>query len=161
MHFKSYDKMPAPQTPLDNCVAHNGSLVPIPGREVMVQEWYQGGISVFDWTDASKPFEIAYYDRGPLDPERTVGAGSWSVYGYYWLRFSSSVSRASKLAWSEAFVAASRRSCSLVDVAMSIERFRSDFICSATTSKWRRVLTPSAAISFSTATNCWSTRSNR
>jgi hypothetical protein len=68
MTFKSYYKMPAAQTSTENCVAHNGSLIPIPGREVMVQGWYQGGISVFDWTDIAHPKEIAYFDRGPLDP---------------------------------------------------------------------------------------------
>ena len=67
MTFKSYYKMPAPQTPHENCVAHNGSLIPIPGRDVMVQGWYQGGISVFDWTDAAHPKEIAFFDRGPID----------------------------------------------------------------------------------------------
>jgi hypothetical protein len=93
MQFKSYYKMPAPQTSLENCVAHNGSLIPIPGREVMVQGWYQGGISVFDWTDVAKPVEIAYYDRGPLDPERMVSAGSWSVYWYNGLIVSSEIAR--------------------------------------------------------------------
>jgi hypothetical protein len=78
MQFKSYYKMPAAQTAQENCVAHNGSLIPIPGREVMVQGWYQGGISVFDWTDPAKPFEIAFHDRGPLDSARLVSAGSWS-----------------------------------------------------------------------------------
>ena len=72
MVFKSYYKMPATQTPFENCVAHNGSLIPIPGREVMVQGWYQGGISVFDWTDVSNPKEIAYFDRGPLDSTRLI-----------------------------------------------------------------------------------------
>ena len=67
--FKSYYKMPAPQTSFENCVAHNGSLIPIPGREVMVQGWYQGGISVFDWTDVAHPKEIAFFDRGPVDAD--------------------------------------------------------------------------------------------
>ena len=93
MHFKSYYKIPAPQTSFENCVAHNGSLIPIPGREVMVQGWYQGGISVFDWTDASKPVEIAYFDRGPLDSTRLVSAGSWSVYWYNGLIVSSEIAR--------------------------------------------------------------------
>jgi hypothetical protein len=93
MHFKSYYKMPAPQTSLENCVAHNGSLIPIPGREVMVQGWYQGGISVFDWTDISKPKEIAFFDRGPLDGTRMVGAGSWSVYWYNGVLVSSEIAR--------------------------------------------------------------------
>ena len=69
MMFHSYYKMPAAQTSLENCVAHNGSLIPIPGRDVMVQAWYQGGISVFDWTDAAHPKEIAFFDRGPVDAD--------------------------------------------------------------------------------------------
>jgi hypothetical protein len=93
MNFKSYYKMPAPQTTLENCVAHNGSLIPIPGREVMVQGWYQGGISVFDWTDVSKPTEIAYFDRGPVDPTRMISGGSWSVYWYNGLIVSSEIAR--------------------------------------------------------------------
>ena len=80
--FKSYYKMPAPQTSFENCVAHNGSLIPIPGRDVMVQAWYQGGISVFDWTDAAHPKEIAFFDRGPVDSTRMQMGGSWSVYWY-------------------------------------------------------------------------------
>jgi hypothetical protein len=91
--FKSYYKLPAPQTSLENCVAHNGSLIPIPGREIMVQGWYQGGISVFDWTDVSKPKEIAFFDRGPLDATRLVSAGSWSVYWYNGLIVSSEIAR--------------------------------------------------------------------
>jgi len=93
MQFKSYYKLPAPQTSFENCVAHNGSLIPIPGREVMVQGWYQGGISVFDWTDASKPQEIAFFDRGPLDSTRLITAGSWSVYWYNGLIVSSEIQR--------------------------------------------------------------------
>ena len=69
MHFQGYYKMPAPQTSQENCVAHNGSLIPIPGRDVMVQAWYQGGISVFDWTDAAHAKEIAFFDRGPVDAD--------------------------------------------------------------------------------------------
>ncbi|MEO5896508.1 MAG: hypothetical protein ABIS06_12465, partial [Vicinamibacterales bacterium] len=84
---------PAPQTSLENCVAHNGSLIPIPGREVMIQAWYQGGISMFDWTDAAKPKEIAYYDRGPVDPTRMISGGSWSVYWYNGLIVSSEIAR--------------------------------------------------------------------
>ena len=93
MNFKSYYKIPAAQTSFENCVAHNGSLIPIPGREVMVQGWYQGGISVFDWTDPSKPQEIAYFDRGPLDGTRLITAGSWSVYWYNGLIVSSEIQR--------------------------------------------------------------------
>ncbi len=71
MQFQSYYKMPAPQTPQENCVAHNGSLIPIPGRDVMVQAWYQGGISVFDWTDAAEPEgdRLLRPRPGRLDPD--------------------------------------------------------------------------------------------
>ena len=93
MMFKSYYKLPAPQTSFENCVAHNGSLIPIPGREVMVQGWYQGGISVFDWTDVAKPKEIAFFDRGPVDATRMVIGGSWSVYWYNGLIVSSEIAR--------------------------------------------------------------------
>jgi hypothetical protein len=93
MHFKTYYKMSAPQTSFENCVAHNGSLIPIPGREVMVQGWYQGGISVFDWTDVTRPREIAFFDRGPLDATRLIGGGSWSVYWYNGLIVSSEIAR--------------------------------------------------------------------
>lgn len=82
MVFQEYYKLPAPQTPNENCVAHNGSLIPIPGRDVMVQGWYQGGISVFDWTDPKRPTEIAFFDRGPLDSTSMQTAGSWSAYWY-------------------------------------------------------------------------------
>src|SRR5437762_5470058 len=82
MTFQSYYKMPAPQTPFENCVAHNGSLIPIPGRDVMVQGWYQGGISVFDWTDPAHPKEIAFFDRGPVDSTKLASGGSWSAYWY-------------------------------------------------------------------------------
>jgi hypothetical protein len=82
MQFQNYYKLPAPQTPQENCVAHNGSLIPIPGRDVMVQAWYQGGLSVFDWTDAAHPKEIAFFDRGPVDSTKMEGAGYWSTYWY-------------------------------------------------------------------------------
>ena len=82
LEFRSYYKLPAPQSALENCVAHNGSLIPIPDRDVMVQGWYQGGISVFDFTDARHPVEIAYHDRGPIDSTRFTMGGSWSAYWY-------------------------------------------------------------------------------
>ena len=82
MNFTSYYKLSAAQTPQENCVAHNGSLIPIPGRDIMIQGWYQGGISLFDFSDPSNPVEIAYHDRGPLDPNQMRMAGSWSVYWY-------------------------------------------------------------------------------
>jgi hypothetical protein len=93
MTFKSYYKMPAVQTPEENCVAHNGSLVPIPGRDVMVQGWYQGGVSVFDYTDINHPKEIAYFDRGPLDASRLMTGGSWSAYWYNGVIVSSEIAR--------------------------------------------------------------------
>lgn len=93
LDFRSYFKMPAAQTAQENCVAHNGSLIPIPGREVMVQGWYQGGIDVFDWTDPENPVEIAYFDRGPMDTTKLVSAGSWSVYWYNGYIYSSEIAR--------------------------------------------------------------------
>jgi hypothetical protein len=93
LKFHSYYKIPAPQTALENCVAHNGSLIPIPGREVMVQGWYQGGISIFDWTDPAKPFEMAYHDRGPSDSTKVGAGGSWSVYWYNGSIVSSEIAR--------------------------------------------------------------------
>jgi hypothetical protein len=93
MTFQSYYKMSAPQTPFENCVAHNGSLIPIPGRDVMVQAWYQGGISVFDWTDPAHPKEIAFFDRGPVDGTKMADGGSWSAYWYNGDIVSSEISR--------------------------------------------------------------------
>jgi len=93
MVFQSYYKMPAAQTAQENCVAHNGSLIPIPGRDVMVQAWYQGGISIFDWTDPKHATEIAYFDRGPVDSTRMGNGGSWSVYWYNGYLVSSEISR--------------------------------------------------------------------
>jgi len=93
MTFQSYYKLPAPQTAYENCVAHNGTLIPIPGRDIMVQAWYQGGISVFDWTDPVHPREIAFFDRGPMDSTKLVGAGSWSAYWYNGYIVSSEISR--------------------------------------------------------------------
>jgi hypothetical protein len=80
--FGGYFKMPAPQTDQENCVAHNGSLIPVPGRDIMAQAWYQGGVSVFDFTDAAHPIEIAYFDRGPAFVDRLVVGGYWSTYFY-------------------------------------------------------------------------------
>jgi len=93
MNFKSYYKLPAAQTSFENCVAHNGSLIPIPGRDIMVQSWYQGGISIFDWTDATNPVEIAFHDRGPSDANQMGPGGSWSVYWYNGVMVSSEISR--------------------------------------------------------------------
>ena len=93
LKFHSYYKLPAPQTAQENCVAHNGSLIPIPGRDVMVQAWYQGGLSVFDWTDVDHPKEIAFFDRGPVDAERLAVGGSWSAYWYNGVIVSSEIAR--------------------------------------------------------------------
>ena len=93
MDFKSYYKLPVPQTSNENCVAHNGTLIPVPGRDIMAQGWYQGGISVFDWTDPSHPQEIAFFDRGPMDSTKLVGAGSWSAYWYNGYIISSEIAR--------------------------------------------------------------------
>jgi hypothetical protein len=93
MSFASYYKLPAPQTSEENCVAHNGSLIPVPGRDIFVQGWYQGGISVFDWTDPKNVVEIAYFDRGPVDASRLVSGGSWSAYWYNGSIYSSEIAR--------------------------------------------------------------------
>ena len=79
---KGYYKLPAAQTEQENCVAHNGSLIPVPGRDIMVQAWYQGGLSVFDFTDSANPKEIAYFDRGPINGEAMLSGGYWSTYWY-------------------------------------------------------------------------------
>ncbi len=89
----SYYKMPAAQTEQENCVAHNGSLIPIPGRDIEVQAWYQGGISVMDFTDAAHPFEIAYFDRGPIDATKAVLGGQWSAYWYNGYIYGSEIAR--------------------------------------------------------------------
>ena len=93
MAFQSYYKLPAPQTTLENCVAHNGSLIPIPGRDIMIQGWYQGGVSLIDWTDPANPVEIAFFDRGPVDAEVMRSGGSWSVYWYNGLIVNSEIAR--------------------------------------------------------------------
>jgi hypothetical protein len=82
LQFAGYYKLPAPQTEQENCVAHNGSIIPVPGRDIMVQAWYQGGISVFDFTDPAKAVEIAFFDRGPIDPAKLITGGFWSAYWY-------------------------------------------------------------------------------
>jgi hypothetical protein len=93
LSLASYYKMPAAQTDTENCVAHNGSLVPVPGRDIEVQAWYQGGISVMDFTDAAHPYEIAYFDRGPIDPKMLVLGGDWSAYWYNGYIYGSEIAR--------------------------------------------------------------------
>src|SRR2546423_788697 len=91
--FQSYYKMPAAQSDTENCVAHNGSLIPVPGRDIEVQSWYQGGISIVDFTDATHPFEIAWFDRGPIDPKMLVLGGDWSAYWYNGYIYASEIAR--------------------------------------------------------------------
>lgn len=93
LEFVNYYKMPAAQGNTENCVAHNGSLVPVPGRDIKVQAWYQGGISVMDFTDPENPVEIAYFDRGPIDPNMLILAGHWSAYWYNGHIYASEIAR--------------------------------------------------------------------
>ncbi|NYF53456.1 LVIVD repeat-containing protein [Tunturiibacter gelidoferens] len=93
LSFASYYKMPAAQTETENCVAHNGSLIPVPGRDIEVQAWYQGGISVMDFTDAAHPYEIAYFDRGPVDANTLILGGDWSAYWYNGYIYGSEIAR--------------------------------------------------------------------
>lgn len=91
--FRSLYKLPAPQSDVENCVAHNGSIIPVPGRDIFVQAWYQGGISVIDFTDAENPFEIAYFDRGPVNADQLITGGYWSAYWYNGRIYATEISR--------------------------------------------------------------------
>jgi len=93
LKFASYYKMPAAQTDTENCVAHNGALIPVPGRDIMAQAWYQGGVSVFDFTDSAHPVEIAFFDRGPLDAKQLITGGYWSTYWYNGSIYGSEIAR--------------------------------------------------------------------
>ncbi len=93
LSLAGYYKLPAAQGDTENCVAHNGSLIPVPGRDIEVQAWYQGGISVMDFTDPTHPFEIAYFDRGPIDPKTLVLGGDWSAYWYNGFIYGSEIAR--------------------------------------------------------------------
>ncbi|MDQ1390497.1 MAG: hypothetical protein QOF56_3951 [Acidobacteriaceae bacterium] len=93
LSFANYYKLPSAQGDTENCVAHNGSLIPVPGRDVQVQAWYQGGVSVMDFTDPANPFEIAYFDRGPIDPKTLILGGDWSAYWYNGYIYSSEIAR--------------------------------------------------------------------
>jgi hypothetical protein len=93
LRHAGYYKLPAAQTAQENCVAHNGSLVPVPGRDIMVQAWYQGGISVFDFTDPANPVEIAYFDRGPVSQTELTTGGFWSAYWYNGRIYGSEIGR--------------------------------------------------------------------
>jgi len=91
--FANYYKMPSAQSDTENCVAHNGSLIPVPGRDIEVQAWYQGGVSVMDFTDPDHPMEIAYFDRGPIDPKTLILGGDWSAYWYNGYIYGSEIAR--------------------------------------------------------------------
>ena len=93
LSFANYYKLPAAQGDTENCVAHNGSLIPVPGRDIEVQAWYQGGVSVVDFTDPAHPQEIAYFDRGPIDPKMLVLGGDWSAYWYNGAIYGSEIAR--------------------------------------------------------------------
>jgi hypothetical protein len=93
LKLDAYYKMPAPQTDKENCVAHNGSMIPVPGRNIEVQSWYQGGISIMDYTDPAHPFEIGYFDRGPVDDSRPAMGGQWSTYYYNGYIYGSEIAR--------------------------------------------------------------------
>ena len=93
LSFASYYKLPAAQGDSENCVAHNGSLIPVPGRDIKVQAWYQGGVSIMDFTDADRPVEIGYFDRGPVDPKMLVLGGAWSAYWYNGHIYASEIAR--------------------------------------------------------------------
>ncbi len=91
--FRSLYKLPAPQSDKENCVAHNGSIIPVPGRDIFLQAWYQGGISIMDFTDSANPKEIAYFDRGPISDEQMVLGGYWSAYWYKGRIYASEITR--------------------------------------------------------------------
>ena len=93
LEFRSYFKLPAPQVEQENCVAHNGSVIPVPGRDIFVQAWYQGGLSVIDFTDSANPVEIAYFDRGPIHEEHLIFGGYWSTYWYHGKIYGTEIAR--------------------------------------------------------------------
>ena len=93
MELAGYYKLPVPQTDTENCVAHNGSIIPVPGRDIMAQAWYQGGVSLMDFTDPANPFEIAFFDRGPLSIESLFTGGYWSVYWFNGRLYGAEISR--------------------------------------------------------------------
>ena len=93
LRFGGYYKMPAAQTEQENCVAHNGSIIPVPGRDIMAQAWYQGGVSIFDFTDSANPVEIAFFDRGPIDAKQLLTGGYWSTYWYNGFLYGTEIAR--------------------------------------------------------------------
>jgi hypothetical protein len=115
--FGGYYKMPAAQTETENCVAHNGSLIPVPGRDIMTQAWYQGGVSVFDFTDSARPVEIAFFDRGPIDAKQLITGGYWSTYWYNGHIYGSEIARGIDVF---SLVASEHLSQNEIDAAMMI-----------------------------------------
>jgi len=93
LQFRGHEKLPAVQTEQENCVAHNGSIIPVPGRDIFVQAWYQGGISIMDFTDSAHPVEIAYFDRGPISGDSLVLGGFWSAYWYHGRIYGTEIAR--------------------------------------------------------------------
>ena len=93
LNLAGYYKLPVAQTEQENCVAHNGSLIPVPGRDIMAQAWYQGGVSVFDFTDPRHPKEIAFFDRGPMDSTKLMLGGDWAAYWYNGHLYASEIDR--------------------------------------------------------------------
>jgi hypothetical protein len=93
LEFRSYFKMPAPQDEKENCVAHNGSIIPVPGRDIFAQAWYQGGLSIIDFTDSANPVEIAYFDRGPIHEDHLILGGYWSTYWYDGMIYGTEIAR--------------------------------------------------------------------
>ncbi|WP_228386326.1 LVIVD repeat-containing protein [Ornithinicoccus halotolerans] len=91
LSFASYYKIPRHQQATENCVAHNGSLIPVKGKDIMVQAWYQGGVSLWDFTDSANPEEFAWFERGPLSDEQRILGGSWSAYYYNGYIYSSDI----------------------------------------------------------------------
>lgn len=93
MELAGYYKLPVPQTETENCVAHNGSIIPVPGRDLMVQAWYQGGLSIMDFTDPANAFEIAFFDRGPISSEQIFTGGYWSTYWHNGMIYGAEIAR--------------------------------------------------------------------
>jgi hypothetical protein len=143
LQFRGYYKMPAAQAETENCVAHNGSLIPVPGRDIMVQAWYQGGLSMFDFTDSAHPIEIAFFDRGPIDAKQLITAGYWSTYWYNGQIYGSEIARGIdifKLKPSEHLTANEIEAATLVRSDEVNTQLQSKFLWPATTAVARAYL---------------------
>jgi len=92
LKFRSFYKIDRTQTDEENCVAHNGMLLPVPGKDIMVQSWYMGGTVVWDFTNARKPKTIGFFDRGPASNPAEAG-GTWSSYYYNGYIYSSDLGK--------------------------------------------------------------------